>query len=67
KSATSYPGFIDNMDLKNTQIKEDSVVHDDKVITSRGPGTAMAFALKLVEVLKGKDMRDEVAAGLLFS
>lgn len=66
KSATSYPGVIDQMNLQNTQIKEDSVVHDDKVITSRGPGTAMDFTLSLIEILAGKEKRDEVAAGLLW-
>jgi len=66
KSATSYPGFIDKMDLKNTQIKDQSVVHDGTIITSRGPGTAMDFALSLVEILAGKEKRDEIAAGLLW-
>ena len=66
KSATSYPGFIEKLNLANTQVKEDSVVHDGKVITSRGPGTAMDFALTLIEILAGKEKRDEVAAGLLF-
>ena len=66
KSATSYPGFIDKMNLADTQISSDSVVHDGKVVTSRGPGTAMDFALKLIEVLAGKDKRDEVASGLLW-
>ncbi|MCU7801300.1 MAG: hypothetical protein KZQ70_14505 [gamma proteobacterium symbiont of Lucinoma myriamae] len=47
-------------------IKEDSVVHDDKVITSRGPGTAMDFSLSLIEILAGKEKRDEVTAGLLW-
>lgn len=67
KSATSYPGFIDNMALANTQVKEESVVRDGKVITSRGPGTAMDFALTLIEALAGKAKRDEVATGLLWN
>lgn len=67
KSATSYPGFIDKMNLKNTHIKEDAVVCDDRIITSRGPATAMEFALTLIETLCGKEKRNEVAAGLLWS
>ena len=66
KSATSYPGFIEKMNLENTVCKEDSVVQDGKVITSRGPATAMEFSLTLVEILTGKEKRDEVASGLLF-
>lgn len=66
KSATSYPGFIDKMNLQNTQLKEDAVVHDGKVVTSRGPATAIDFTLTLIEILVGKEKRDEVAAGLLW-
>ena len=62
KSATGYPGFIDN--LPTVTHKNDPVVRDGKVITSRGPGTAMDFALELIEVLAGKAQRNEVEAGL---
>lgn len=64
KSATSYPGFIDKMNLPTVAYKNDAVVRDGKVITSRGPGTAMDFTLELIEVLAGKAQRDEVEAGL---
>jgi 4-methyl-5(b-hydroxyethyl)-thiazole monophosphate biosynthesis len=40
------------------------VVVDDKIITSRGPGTAMDFALELIEKLAGRARRDEVEKGL---
>ena len=40
-------------------------MQDGKVITSRGPGTAMDFALTLIEVLVGKTKRDEVEMGLV--
>ena len=58
KRATSFPGFKDQM--TGADYTEDRVVRDGKIITSRGPGTAIEFALKLVEVLKN----DEVADGL---
>jgi 4-methyl-5(b-hydroxyethyl)-thiazole monophosphate biosynthesis len=65
KKATSYPGFLDDMDLPNTKLSKEAVVVDGKVITSRGPGTAMDFALILIETLLGKQKRDEVEAGLV--
>jgi 4-methyl-5(b-hydroxyethyl)-thiazole monophosphate biosynthesis len=65
KKATSYPGFLENLDLPDTDLKTDPVVIDGNVITSRGPGTAMDFALALIETLSGKDKRDEVEKALL--
>jgi len=65
KRATSYPGFIDRMNLPDTQYLTDAVVQDGKVITSRGPGAAMEFALHLVEILAGKETRNKVEEGLV--
>ena len=36
------------------------VVVDGKVVTSRGPGTAMEFALALIELLEGPEARRKV-------
>lgn len=63
KKATSYPGCLDQ--ANNTDVSGDAVVVDGKVITSRGPGTAMDFALTLIESLAGKEKRDEVEKGLV--
>lgn len=65
KRATSYPGFVDKMELPDVEYVTDPVVRDGKVITSRGPGTAMDFALALIEALLGREKREEVEAPLL--
>jgi len=65
RRATSYPGFVDKMPLPGTTYLADAVVVDGKVVTSRGPGTAMDFALALVELLVGRAIRDQVEAGLV--
>lgn len=65
KKATSYPGFLDKMALPDTRYLTDAVVRDGKVLTSRGPGTAMDFALALIEALSGRETRDQVEAGLV--
>lgn len=67
KSATSYPGFLDKMDLPDTNIQTKPVVIDGNVITSRGPGTAMDFVLVLIETLCGADKRNEVEKALVRS
>jgi len=64
KRATSFPGALDQFPVKNLSYEEAAVVVDGKVITSRGPGTAMDFSLTLIELLCGRDKRDEVEAQL---
>ena len=43
------------------------VVIDENLITSRLPGTAMEFALALVEVLEGKEKAAKMSRGLMVS
>jgi 4-methyl-5(b-hydroxyethyl)-thiazole monophosphate biosynthesis len=63
KRATSYPGALDEFTTVHKQAA--AVVEDGKLITSRGPGTAMDFALTLVERLAGHAKRQDVEAGLV--
>lgn len=64
KNATCYPGFEQYLEGANLQTDK-AVVVDDNIITGKGPGLTIDFALKLVEIIAGKAKRDEVAAGLL--
>ena len=63
RRATCHPGFVDH--LKRRDRVDERVVVDGNCITSRGPGTAVEFALVLVEQLFGKDKGEEVAGPLV--
>ena len=65
KTVTCYPGSLNDSGLNNTHIKSSAIEIDGNVITSRGPGTAMDFALTLIEILEGKTKRDEVEQQLV--
>ncbi len=62
KQATCFPTCLDG--FPKVKLQTAAVAEDGKLITSRGPGTAMDFALTLVERLTGKAKRHEVEAGL---
>ncbi|MEA3406210.1 MAG: DJ-1 family glyoxalase III [Pseudomonadota bacterium] len=64
KQATSFPGVIDQNPAVGMQYINQSVVEDGKIITSKGPGTAMDFALTLIEKLMGAEKRLAVEKGL---
>lgn len=65
KRATSYPGFLERLNREDITITGGAVERDGNIITSRGPGTAMDFALALIEALCGKAKRDDVEARLV--
>jgi len=65
KKATCYPGV--EKELTGAILSEDIVVSDGGVITSRGPATAIVFALAIIEDMKGKEAADGIAAGLLYN
>ncbi|MBI5431108.1 MAG: DJ-1/PfpI family protein [Nitrosomonadales bacterium] len=62
RQATSFPGALAPFPAVKPQ--KSAVVEDGNLITSRGPGTAMDFALLLAERLAGREKRQEVEAGL---
>lgn len=62
RRATSYPGFLE--EAEGSIVVGDAVVVDRGVITSRGPGTALDFALTLVEELAGRSVREAIESRL---
>lgn len=64
RKATCYPGFEQYLDGATLQTDK-AVVVDGNVVTGKGPGLTIAFALILVDILSGKSVRDDVAAQLL--
>lgn len=64
KKVSAYPGSLTALDAllksNNVELTDTPVEIDGNVITSRGPGTAMDFALALIEILLGRDVRNEV-------
>ena len=63
RRATCHPGFVDQLTI--TDRIDDRVVMDGNCLTSRRPGTAVEFALALVERLYSKNKREEVAAPMV--
>jgi transcriptional regulator GlxA family with amidase domain len=62
--ATCYPSFMQQLSSAATT-SESRVEQDGKVVTSRGPGTALEYAVALVEHLFGKEKANEVSAPLV--
>jgi len=56
RKATIYPGYEKELGRP----RNDPVVADGNIITSQGPGTAVAFALKIVEQLMGKPKAPQI-------
>lgn len=64
KKVTSYPAERQN--LSSVHYSEDKVVIDKNIITSRGVGTAIDFALTVVENITSSDMRKIIAEKILW-
>jgi 4-methyl-5(b-hydroxyethyl)-thiazole monophosphate biosynthesis len=59
RRALIYPGMEEW--IKGAVISGDIVETDGNITTSKGPGTTVYFALRLVEILRGKEEADKVA------
>lgn len=64
KEAMCYPGR--ESDLRGARVNTtDSVVIDGKIITSRGPGTSLDFALAIVRMLKGAEQEGNLRKSMI--
>lgn len=60
KRATCYPGF--EVHLEGAEYTGKLVEQDGNIITGKGPGAALPFALKLVEFLAGEEKLNKLKA-----
>lgn len=63
KKATCYPGF--EQYLEGAECTGAPVERDGNIITGKGPGAAMEFALAVVELLQGKEKVQELKEAML--
>ena len=64
KKATAFPAMCNK--LSDQSFIDSRVVVDGNLITSRGPGTSMEFALGMVEKFFGHPKALELAKVMLF-
>lgn len=65
RRACCFPSFEDH--LEGAEVTEGPVEISDNVVTSRGMGTAVNFALAIAGILCGRDKADEMAKTIVFS
>ena len=58
KKACCYPGFEDK--LLGANISFEEVCVSENIITSKGPGTALNFSLKIIEYICGKESKEKI-------
>ena len=64
KKVTAYPGVLEALANNTFEITSSAVQKDGKILTSRGPGTAMDFALEIISTLLSDEKRNQVEAAL---
>lgn len=64
KRITHFPGALSSHELRDAEVTGAPVEVDGNLITGRSPGTAIDFALTLVEQLTDRDTRDQVEQSL---
>lgn len=65
RKACAYPSFEDK--LNGAEVLQTPAVTDGHITTGRGMGAAIPFALKLTELLFGREKADEIAESIVYS
>jgi len=63
RMATCYPGFEDR--LTGAEVYDCDVIRDGEIITAKGPGVAVEFALELIAALKGEECAERIREGAI--
>jgi len=66
KVSTSYPSFEEVLKKHGSQYVYDPVAVDGSIITSRGMGTAIAFAGRIISLLKDQKTADEILESIVY-
>ena len=64
RQACSYPSFEDH--LEGAEVLKDPSVVSGNITTGRGMGTAIPFALSILERYQGKEAADEMASNIVY-
>ena len=64
RKAICYPGMEEG--LTGAEVTAAPVVTDGNITTSRGLGTAIPFALRLIEELSGKETAERIAKSIVY-
>ena len=65
KEACSYPDFESH--LEGAQVVRNSVSVAGKIITSRGMGTAIPFALEICRQLLGEEIAADISSAIIYA
>lgn len=65
KKATCYPGLGDKIEAGGGTYLQESVVVDENIITSEGPGTTLKFAKAIISATAGQQKADETMVSML--
>ncbi len=65
KRATCYPSF--EVYMEGAEYTEELCTVDGNIITGKGPAAALPYSYTLLAILRGEDVANEVAEGMMYN